>query len=205
MIKSRVKGIDESSIDYYTTTLMRFEKDMKNSKITINSLRDFSYLGNVNKFRQQMSKLLKIKYKIATLDDIKKCNILTQKQISEWMKIAQDMQCETIVGFLSSLKNSGLQNIVVLHSMLGYNGSMNNDKKENGGDEDDNNNNESKKESENESERQGIKECFKTAEYLFSKCDSHTLECLSKVVNNALLKQECRMDDSSIIFIKNGK
>ena len=145
-------------------------------------MKDFAYLGNLNDFKQQLYTLLKTKYNIVEWQQIISNKLLSKNIISEWIEYAQMQQNETIVGFLTSLSSRALErkNLTILYTMIDVNNSGN----------------------EKDIESENVKSSFISAKYLFENCDRQTLTQLSKVINNAILKQECQFDDSLLFLSK---
>ena len=172
--------------------LIGYQQKVEN--IEIDSLCDFAYYGDIIKFKQQLYTLVELKYKIKTWDQL--TEIINDKNIDIWIEYAQLNASETIVGFLTSLKSKILstKSLIVFKTFI-EDGKFNNVNVKNV---------ESKAGNKNQSveNEKATREAVKRATYLFEHCDKHTLNQLSNVVNNAILKQECGFDDSLLFLSK---
>ena len=114
---------NETFDNYFSNKLLNiFMCDMLNN-VTIDSLVDFAYFGDIDLFRKQLLQLLKYKYSINPLQS--KWNdldsVLKDDHINAWIKHAESNQNETIVGFLNDLKNKAIKkkSMNLLFAMLG--------------------------------------------------------------------------------------
>ena len=173
-------GIDKNN-QIVIETLCSYQQNVEN--ISVESLNDFAYLGNLNDFKQQLYTLIKLKYNIGQWSQLIYNNILTNEKIAEWIGYAKQNKNETIVGFLSSLQSRAVsrKNLTILYTMIDPNNSGKNAK---------------------DIENQATKLAYKRAKYLYDKCDNDTLEKLSKVINNGISLQECGFDDSLLFLSK---
>ena len=181
-----------------TEMLINFEQKIEN--VEIESSKDFAYYGDLSLLREQMYRLIKVKHKVETWDDLVKYNLLNEDIINQCIQLARKRRNETIAGFLISVQEKALNNksLNVLYSMITPSATSDLDLKVNGGDNGSNKNNSKK----NDATANATRLANKTAHYIFERCDKHTLTQLSQVINNGILKHECGFDDSLLFLSK---
>ena len=158
---------------------------LKPENAALASLSDLAEMGDIFLFRKQMFTLLKTKYNASKWDDLTPIGI-NEESIDKWMKISRDAINDSMVGFLTNLKQRAFntKSVTVLYSMVDV--SLNKESDQNKTKENENN----------------TKLANKTAHYLYKNCDKHTLTTLAKVINNGIVKQECGFDDSLLFLSK---